>query len=184
MTRRLRRTVVVTASVLALAVAGSTLAKRGDKMRVLISFGIMYGVDEGFVGETNPIRDVVGDELPWVVAKSAKGKLESNGHLKIKVRGLVFTDDPEVPVDLQGTNDEEQFRGMVSCLTEDTGGGIVTANVVTEGFPANPEGDSDIDAQLTLPNPCVAPIVFVLAGSEDKWFAVTGFEAEETAPES
>ena len=32
---------------------------------------------------------------------------------------------------------------------------------------------------MTLPNPCVAPIVFVLAGSEDKWFSVTGFESEE-----
>ena len=32
---------------------------------------------------------------------------------------------------------------------------------------------------MTLPNPCVAPVIFVLAGSEDKWFSVTGFEAEE-----
>jgi hypothetical protein len=31
---------------------------------------------------------------------------------------------------------------------------------------------------VTLPNPCVAPVIFVLAGSEDKWFSVTGFESE------
>lgn len=40
-------------------------------------------------------------------------------------------------------------------------------------------GDSSIRATVNLPNPCVAPIIMVLAGSEDKWFAVTGFEAEE-----
>ena len=55
---------------------------------------------------------------------------------------------------------------------------MTTENVTTEGFAATPFGDSDIDAQITLPNPCVAPIVFVLSGSEDKWFAVVGFESE------
>jgi hypothetical protein len=40
------------------------------------------------------------------------------------------------------------------------------------GNPRN--GDAKIEAQLTLPEPCVAPIAFVTspAGS---WFAVTGF---------
>jgi hypothetical protein len=56
---------------------------------------------------------------------------------------------------------------------------VVTKNVVTQGFPATVEGDSVIKAQIELPNPCVAPIVMVLAGLEEKWFAVTGFEAEE-----
>src|SRR5262249_40968097 len=55
-------------------------------------------------------------------------------------------------------------------------------NVTTAGFPASASGDSDIDAQLALPSPCVAPVVFILAGSEDKWFAVTGFEASDSAP--
>jgi hypothetical protein len=55
---------------------------------------------------------------------------------------------------------------------------VTTENVTTAGFPATPTGDSDIDAMITLPNPCVAPIVFVLSGSEDKWFAVIGFESE------
>jgi hypothetical protein len=31
---------------------------------------------------------------------------------------------------------------------------------------------------VTLPEECVAPIVFVVAGSEDKWFAVTGVSLE------
>jgi hypothetical protein len=68
-------------------------------------------------------------------------------------------------------------RGVVSCLVEQSGQ-IVTMNITTDGFPATPSGDSDIDAQLELPEECVAPIVFIIAGSEDKWFAVTGFSSE------
>jgi hypothetical protein len=138
----------------------------------------MYGVDGPFVGETNPIREVNGDELPWVVAKFIRGKLDTKGRLEILVRGLVFKDDPSVPPELRGKNDEEQFRALVSCLTE-AGNAVVTKNVITVGFPATPDGDSFIKATIDLPNPCVAPIIMVLAGSEDKWFAVTGFEAEE-----
>ena len=90
----------------------------------------------------------------------------------------MFKDDPSVPPELRGKNDEENFRGAVSCLTE-SDETVRTVNVITPGFPANEKGDSNINAKVELPNPCVAPIVFVLAGSEDKWFAVTGFESEE-----
>ena len=130
----------------------------------ILTFHTMYGVDGPFLGDANAIRDVEGDEAPWVVA-SARGS-------------LVFADDPLVPPDLVGKNDEEEFRGLVSCLTE-VGDSVEIANVETEGFPATESGDSKIDAHIELPNPCVAPIVFVLAGSEETWFAVTGFESEE-----
>jgi hypothetical protein len=95
------------------------------------------------------------------------------------VKGLVFTDDRVVPPELQGKNDEDSFRGMVSCTTELSETEVGTANVVTEGFPATAEGESTIDTFIQLPNPCLAPIAFILAGSEDEWFAVNGFEFEE-----
>lgn len=145
--------------------------------RILASFETMYGVDGPFVGDAFSIRDIPGDELPWKV-REARGRLDSDGHLTIRVRGLVFTDDPEVPPELRGKNDEAQFRGAVSCLTE-AGDAVVTANVVTQGFPATSGGNSNIRATVALPNPCVAPIIMVLAGSEEKWFAVTGFESAE-----
>jgi hypothetical protein len=91
----------------------------------------------------------------------------------------VFTDDDIVPPELRGTNDEPTFRALVSCTTELSETETGTANVVTYPFPATPDGDSTIDAFIELPNPCIAPIVFILAGSEDKWFAVNGFESEE-----
>ncbi len=146
-----------------------------DRNRVVMDFHTMYGVDEAFVG-ANPIRDLIGDELPWRIA-GVSGRLTNRGHLRIRVRGLVFTDDPEVPPELRGKNDEDQFRAVLSCLVEESGQ-IVTMNITTAGFPATPSGNADIDAQLQLPGECVAPIVFVIAGSEEKWFAVTGVSLE------
>src|SRR5437016_14237855 len=75
---------------------------------VIISFGTMYGVDGPFVDSTF-IRGVRGDELPWEVG-SARGSLTSDGHLRINVRGIVFANDPSVPANLRGINDESQFR--------------------------------------------------------------------------
>ena len=147
--------------------------------RTMLAFATMYGVDGPFLGDGNEIRGVEGDEAPWTIATSIRGRLDTDGNLHLRVRGLVFKDSPLVqPPSLVGTNDEAEFRGLVSCLTED-GDQVKEVNVKTRGFPADAQGNSNIDAQVALPNPCVAPIVFVLAGSEDKWFAVTGFEQEE-----
>ena len=152
----------------------------------ILRFKTMYGVDGPFVGAGNPIRDVNGDDLPWEIEK-AIGRLDTKGRLRIVVHGLVFKNDPRVPPGLVGKNDEAKFRGLVSCLTEVqdpmTSAEVVkTANVITKGFPATASGDSNIKAKIKLPNPCVAPIIMVLNGNPqegDKWFAVTGFEAEE-----
>jgi len=150
----------------------------------ILAFDTMYGVDGPFLGEANAIRGVVGDEAPWTIEHFIKGRLTKDGRLQILVRGLVFADDPDlVPPDLIGKNDEETYRGLVSCLTEE-GETVVTRNVETEGFKADAEGNSFIDAKIELPNPCVAPVVFVMAGSEEKWFAVTGFEHEEEGDDS
>ena len=156
-----------------LLIAGAAHAK--DRNRVVMDFHTMYGVDEAFVG-ANPIRDLIGDELPWTI-KSVSGRLTNRGHLRIRVRGLVFTDDDIVPPEKRGTNDEDQFRAVLSCLVEESGQ-VVTMNLTTPGFPATPSGNADIDTQIQLPGECVAPIVFIIAGSEEKWFAVTGFSSE------
>ena len=174
------RTLLTIALFSAMGLAFATLAhgkKDHHPPRTILAFKTMYGVDGPFL-EPNAIRGVPGDEAPWEIAK-AKGSLDTEGHLKIRVRGLVFKDDPLVqPPELIGTNDEPEFRGLVSCLTEQ-GDAVVEANVITAGFPATESGDSFIHDKVELPNPCVAPIIMVLAGSEEKWFAVTGFESEE-----
>jgi hypothetical protein len=165
-----------------LSVIGITGAAHGHPgsrhhRSTLLAFGKMFGVDGAFVGDANPVDDIPGDELPWEI-DFARGKLDTDGKLLLVVRGVVFKDDPSVPEELRGINDEDEFRAAVSCLT-DEGGQVVRRNVTTGGFPADVNGDSVIRAKVELPDPCIAPAVFVLAGSEDKWFAVTGFETEE-----
>jgi hypothetical protein len=150
------------------------------RTQTILAFHTMKGVDGPFLGEANAIRGVPGDELPWEI-RSVRGELKTSGHLKIIVRGLVFPNDPSVPPELRGKNDETEFRAIVSCLTTD-GTSVSTVNVTTPGFPATESGNANIETTVTLPNPCVAPIIFVIAGSEEKWFAVTGFESEGQMP--
>jgi hypothetical protein len=140
--------------------------------KVVLSFGDMFGVDDPFVGAAGTIRGIPGDEAPWEI-KSVHGSLTESGHLVINIKGLVFKDDPRSPADEIGKNDETQFRALVSCLSTDA---TTPMNVETQGFPTGPKGNATINARLTLPTPCVAPIVMILAGSEEKWFAMTGFE--------
>jgi len=96
----------------------------------------------------------------------------------VTVRGVVFANDPSVPANLRGINDESEFRALVSCLSGDGNGKVATVNITTGGFPATRSGDSNIDTFVSLPKQCVAPIIFILSGSEEKWFTVTGAEAD------
>ena len=146
--------------------AGASLS--GQKV---LEFDTMFGVSGPFVGSANPIRGVNGGGLPWQIAKG-KGELASNGSLEVKVRGLVLLDGPPVPPALRGTNPVSSFRAIVSCLTI-VDGSPATANVATGPFPATATGDSDIEATVTLPRPCLAPIIFV-GPSPTAWFSVTG----------
>ena|SRR2546425_3056413 len=169
----MRRMLVFTVT---LALSLVTMASPASAAGAIMQFTTMVGVDGSFVGH-NPIRGVLGDELPWEVG-SVNGALTTDGHLQVIVRGLVFANDPSVPANLRGINDESAFRALVSCLSDDGRGKVATVNITTGGFPATTSGDSNINAFVSLPKQCVAPIIFILAGSEDLWFSVTGAEVE------
>jgi len=73
-------------------------------------------------------------------------------------------------------------------LSFDADGILVTANVMTtngdevmEGNPLN--GDAKIEADIVLPTPCIAPIVFVTSPGGD-WFAATGQMSEDDPADS
>jgi len=150
----------------------------GGSTRTILEFDSMYAVDGPFTSPANKINGVHGDDLPWEL-ESASGTLLSDGHLEVHVRGLVFADDDEVPPQLQGTNDERSFRALLSCITEDGNHKTRQVEVFSRDFKATEDGDADFDGEIELPNPCVAPVLFITAGSEDRWFAVTGFERGE-----
>ncbi len=168
----MKRIVLVALAVaLALGVVGvggqSTQAMtRGNKILV---FDSMVGLPPALTGTQNPIRGVNGGGLPWELTAAA-GRLQTNGELDVVVEGLVFSAGPNA-----GKNTIPNFRAIVSCLTTD--GEVV--NVSTGLFPATTGpaseggGNARIRETLALPQPCLAPIVFVTSPS-GAWFAVTG----------
>ena len=148
----------------------STAAAKGPK---ILKFNTMVGVPAGLTGAQSqvPLRGINGGGLPWVVA-DASGELRANGHLEIEVQGLVLAAGANA-----GSNPVETFRGLVSCVKSDG----TFDNILTDPFPATTGpasaggGNATIEADLTLPQPCVAPIIFVTNGTSGAWFAATGF---------
>lgn len=178
----MKRLLLVTLSAILLVsafFAGSVSKASADDSKVL-EFNTMIGVPRPYIGATNAIRGVPGGGLPWVV-DSAHGKLKPNGDLKVTVMGLVLDpNDPAVPIERRGINPIPNFKVIVSCLSKDAAGAPITVNVSTGLFPADTAGNSQIDDTVSLPQPCIAPIIFVTSppsatNPTGSWFAATGF---------
>lgn len=133
----------------------------------ILKFSTMAPVTGPFVGRANPVRGINGGGIPWKLT-SANGELKADGELEVRVRGLVLAAGP-----LAGTNPIANFVAIVSCLSADSAGNVVTVNTPTAPFPATPTGDSEIEATVSLPSPCVGVLVFV-GPNPGTWFAVTG----------
>lgn len=146
--------------------AGSATAKDSE----IMEFSSMVGVPRPYTGAANAIRGVPGGGRPWAIG-AAEGELKANGKLEVEVRGLVI--DPNEPVATAGTNPSPTFRVIVSCMSTDATGAAVVSNVMTEPFPADAAGNAEVEAKLTLPSPCIAPIIFVTSAT-GSWFAATG----------
>lgn len=164
--------VVVLAGFVVAAIAGDQkvsgqAAPRSDRVKIL-EFQTMVGVQGPFLGGTNPIRRIGGGGIPWSIDR-AQGVLRADGEIDVRVRGLVLAAGANA-----GTNPAAQFRAVVSCLSIDENGEPITVNVQTAAFPASREGDAVIRDRVDLPEPCIAPIVFV-TNATGRWFAATGF---------
>ena len=160
----------------------ASVAKDKDNGRTILKFDTMIGVLRPYTGATNPIRGIAGGGAPWAVVGSANGELKQSGELKVEVRGLVL--DPNDPALIAagraGQNPIPSFKATVSCLSVDAAGQPSTVNVATDPFPATlglasaGGGNAEIEANLVLPQPCIAPIIFV-GNAGGAWFAATGF---------
>lgn len=127
-----------------------------------------------FVGHANPIRGIPGAGLPWVLA-AGTGYLSRDGHLHLQVRGLVLAHLPAVPASLRGTNPFPAFRATVSCQSIVAANTVATDNVSTGDFRTSLAGDLEINARVSLPQPCLAPVIFITGPSGvPGWLAVTG----------
>ena len=139
-------------------------AERPDSGRPILEFNTMFPVTGPYVGTTNPIRGVSGGGIPWLISE-AHGGLLSNGRIGVEVKGLVLATTQTNPI--------TDFRTVVSCQSIDSTGNPSVVNVSTNDFPASSTGDAEIEDTVELPNPCIAPIVFVTSPTL-RWFAVTG----------
>jgi hypothetical protein len=163
-----RRSITLAAALAAVAITGAVFAGGvGARTSRMLAFDVMTGVPSAYTGATNPIRGINGGGLPWIIG-SGRGSLTTGGDLKVELTGLVLAGT--------GSNPIASFRAIVSCQNGD--GGVT--NVTTAAFPATTGlasaggGNADIEAQVTLPSPCIAPIVFVTSPG-GSWFASTGF---------
>lgn len=151
----------------ALAAAGlmSTAAMARGPQDKILEFDSMAPVVVPYTGGTNAIRGVPGGGVPWSI-NTAEGELTFDGKLEIRVTGLVVTST--------NANPSNAFRAIVSCLSKDAAGNPSTVNVMTAPFPASTAGNSYIEAQIALPDTCIAPIIFVTNADGTRWFAATG----------
>jgi hypothetical protein len=168
---------VLLALLFAAPLATSVNAKGDSK---LLEWESMVGVPRPYTGAVNAIRGISGGGLPWVIA-SGKGELTTNGKLEVKVTGLVI--DPNDPAAIAngnaGRNPAAQFKAIVSCQTLDASGAAVVVNVssplvnATVGLASAGGGNAKIETTLSLPRPCIAPLVFVTSAN-GSWFATIG----------
>ena len=168
--KKLAQVLAVTMMLSTLFFGGAAPAASARDLRIL-QFDTMVGVPQALTGAASqaPLRGINGGGLPWMVG-SAMGFLTASGRLKVEVQGLVFAAGPNT-----GSNTVPSFRALVSCVQSDGS----FDNILTAAFPATTGpasaggGDADIEATVTLPQPCIAPIVFVTSPG-GAWFAATG----------
>jgi hypothetical protein len=158
-----------------LIVAGPASVASSKGSKKILEFETMVGVPRPYTDPANAIRGVPGGGLPWVV-DSANGELRLDGRVEVRVKGLVIdpNDPAAIAAGLAGTNPVPNFKAIVSCLSKDAAGNAVTSNVETGLFPATATGNAQIEDTVSLPSPCIAPIVFVTSPT-GSWFASTGF---------
>jgi hypothetical protein len=146
--------------------ASLAFAKSPNK---ILEWGTMVGVPSGLTGAQSlaPMRGIPGGGVPWTLNRG-QGQLKADGDLEIEVDGLVLA--------TTGSNPAAAFRALVSCVNAN---GTFTNVLTTDTFPATlglasaGGGDASIETHVTLPTPCIAPIVFVTSGG-GSWFASTG----------
>jgi hypothetical protein len=131
----------------------------------------LRGNPRPFVGAANPVRGLNAGGLPWMIdQQKSEARVDRNGELRINVVGLVLAEGANT-----GRNPVASFRGILSCLTPSADAMTVeTVNLMTGTFPASEQGDARIRERLDVPDPCLAPIVFV-TNPGGSWFAATGF---------
>ena len=163
--------VTLSALLLVSTLFAGTVSSATAKGPKLLKFDAMVGVPAGLTGAQSqiPLRGINGGGIAWTIGE-ASGELRANGHLEITVQGLVLAAGANA-----GSNPSAVFRGLVSCVRSDGS----FENILTDAFPATTGpasaggGNATIVTDVVLPQPCIAPIIFVTSNT-GSWFAATG----------
>ena len=143
---------------------GTTLAGSNGNQKLVDAS--MAGLPASLTGRS--LAGVTGAGHPWDIGRG-DAQLDTNGHLKVHVQGLVLSHTTAGVPPSEGTNPVPTGRAVVSC----NGGGagnLVMSDIVPFSVP---DGDAHVNQWVTLPSPCLAPVVF-FASAGGAWFAVTG----------
>jgi hypothetical protein len=152
-------------------------------------FAFVAAADEGsggfastIVGSTpnTMVGGVASGAAPWTV-QQGRAIVTSNGDLIVEVHGLLIAAGTGVPANLVGTTGPVNM--VAASLVCGGSGGAVAAS--TGGVPLSARGDAEIEAKVTLPAQCTAPVVLVrffdpaaAPGSQlGVFIALTGFNA-------
>jgi len=122
------------------------------------------------------IGGVMSGGAPWTVAQG-EASVSASGKIEVDVRGLLLATG--APANLVGTVGPVQM--VAASLVCGGSGGVVAAS--TDGVPLSTTGRAEIEANITLPATCMAPVVLVRVftntaapGSQlGPFIAVTGF---------
>ncbi|HSB12369.1 MAG TPA: hypothetical protein VLM38_22975 [Blastocatellia bacterium] len=123
------------------------------------------------------IRGVASGGAPWVV-RNGKIQLDPSGRLRVRIKGLLITEGAlsngnPVPDSLVGTvATVTTVHAALTC----GGGGAPFTITPTDGVTISPEGDVDIDAQISIPSVCAQPIVLIRIGTPaepNAWIAAS-----------
>lgn len=109
-------------------------------------------------GTPNQVQGVNAGGLPWVIA-SLKANVQTNGHIRVDGRGLLFAGGNNV-----GRSGNISVRARLYCDT--------TASDSAPVF-LDSDGDFVIDDDLTPlpPLSCANPTLLILNGAGTAWFA-------------
>jgi hypothetical protein len=114
------------------------------------------------------VRSVNSGGAPWVV-KTGKVKLDADGYLVVRGKGLLIGDGAlangaPVPANLIGTvATVTMVHAALTC--GGPGGGVPFTITSTEAVPLSPEGDFEINADLAVPSVCSQPIILIRGGT-------------------
>lgn len=119
------------------------------------------------------VGGVVAGGAPWVIREGRA--IVSGGSLVIEVNGLLIG-GPGAPPSLVGTVGPVTAVGA-SLVCGGSGGAVIAS---TGAVPFSASGNAHIEAQITVPDRCIAPVVLLrfanLASSQlGPFIALTGF---------